>query len=308
MAAKPFLFNLSFMVLLGAFLSACSSGPGEEKFAPKILSVYTDVIHTHPSFYEKWPTSELRTLEFTLSLDIEDPQGLSDILKVYIKDLNEDWSWGLFSANDASPYNRCYKESGNFTCQFFLGERPDYLNIHNLEIVVQDKSGYTDTQRISFRLAGGEQADGQRFIYSAEYTGDTTGGYPALEAMTIADNALLFTADSGTQSFHIEFATSDVRAKEYSLVFYDNTSNPNIVGHALLNTSSIQSHPIIPGQTTTLELPWSEITFYSGFAADDITAMDITLFDNPIPWVVNDINKGIWFNHLATSELVQLSN
>ena len=305
-AVKSVVSSLLFTAPLCLGLSACSSGPGEDEFAPQILSVYSDIIHRHPSFYAKWPDRPQRSIDFHFSVNVTDPQGIGDIYKVYVRDLNEGYAWSLFDANEVNPWSECYRGAGVFECRRYPGNHVDYANLKNLEVVVQDRSGYTRRKKFSHLLADGAQPDSERFVYSSQFTGDITDGYPALQAMTLAENNLDFSADPGTQSFHVEFTVTDSRASHYALDFYDATDTANYLGSVPLDSSSLASHPIVLGQTTVVDVPWSEIEFENGYSVEDIKHLHITLYDTPIPWIINDKNEGHWFNQVATSQVVSL--
>jgi hypothetical protein len=307
MSAVKTLFSRLYLTLpLCLGLSACSSGPGEEEFAPQILAIYSDIIHRHPSFYEKWPERTQRSIDFHFSINISDPQGIGDILKVDVRDLNDNVYWNMFDAREVNPWSRCFRGAGVFECRFYPGNHPDYANLKNLEVVVQDLSGYTRRQRFNHLLADGDQPDQQSFVYSAQYSGSTENGYPALRLMTSADNDLVFESSPGSQSFHVEFTVDDHRATHYSVDFYDDTDAANYVGSVPQNAPSISSKAFVVGQTLVNDIPWSEIEFEDGFSVADIKHMHITLYDSPIPWIINGNDEGLWFNHLSTSEMVSL--
>lgn len=306
-AVKTLLSPLLLTVPLCLGLSACSSGPGEEEFAPQILAVNSAIFHRHPSFYAHTPDIAQRTIDIRISVNVSDPQGIEDLLKIYVIDPTDGRTISLLDANAVNGFSTCYKNNGIFLCHFHSTIHPDHLTLKNFEVVVQDLSGYTRRKTFNFLLTGGEQPEEEIFAYSAKYTGDTTNGYPALEAMTIQDNAMFFTADAGTQSFHIEFETKDDRAKEYSIGFFDAELPSNLLGSANMNSASIVSNPIIFGQPTTVDIPWSEIDFEDGYSVADIKRLHINLYDNPIPWVINNSEAGSWYNHLATSQSISLS-
>ena len=304
-AVKTLLSPLILTVPLWLGLSACSSGPGEDKFAPEINEIYTDIAHRHPSFYAKWPDDRQATIDFTFLISVSDPQGVGDLFKLQVIDLNDSRTYTLFHANENNPYSNCYQGAGIFECRFARGTQFDYSNLKNFEVVIQDLSGYTRRKTFNLLLADGAQPEQESFVYSAEFTRDKTNGYAALEAMTIEDNGMLFATDD--QSFHIEFVAKDSRAKHYSLDFYDNESPANHVGFVPLNSNSITGNPITTGETTTLELHWSEIDFKGDFSVNDIKNMHITLYDEAIPFVIADSDLGDWFNLQATSQAIPLT-
>lgn len=308
MPALKSLLSSLFIAPLCLALSACSSGPGEEEFAPQINEIYSSVAHRHPSFYEKWPTDIQSTIDLRFSVSISDPQGIGDLLLVYVRDINGSITYPLFDAKFNNPFSFCYSGAGIFECPFPTKAPYNSANLKNFEVVVQDRNGYIRRKPFNLLLAGGEQPEQETFVYSDTYTEDTTNGYAALEVLTIEDNGMVFTADPGTQSFHIEFETFDSRAKYYSLDFYDNEVNVSAVGSASQLSSTIQSHPIVIGQKTVLDLPWSEINFNDGFSVDNIKHLHISLYDSPISWDITDINIGLWFNHMATSEEISLAD
>ena len=98
--------SLAFLNFAGTLLiSACSSGPSESEFAPKIGDIETSIIHSHPSYYSHLPTEEQRTIGFVVSVSVTDPDGSDDITDIYISHNNGKRSF-LRSSELNSTYRR----------------------------------------------------------------------------------------------------------------------------------------------------------------------------------------------------------
>jgi len=296
---NPFIiFSLFFI------LTACSGGSSPSD-SPKIGEIYTDIYHEHSSFYDKWNMTPNRTIRFTVSVNITDPQGVENLKDVYIEDQNN-WYWNLLGGPDNLSLDECYYESNDiFKCRFYSSSQLDSIMLKNWELVAEDIQGNVTRKSFNFLLPGGDQLDDELFVYSSEYTGSTGEGVLALEAMSITNNNMVFTSSPGTQSFHIEFETTDNRAKHYGFAFYEGSSELDYIGDTCLCSPSIESKPITLGQKVTMDLPWSEIDFDQGYDASDIQGLHIKLYDSPVDWGITN-GTDSWFNYISHSEFITL--
>ena len=182
--------------------------------------------------------------------------------------------------------------------------------LEDWELIAEDEDGNVTTKKFQFLVPGGDLPSDlpntERFVYSSEYAGSSSGGIEGLEAMTIVDNSIVFTADLGTRSFHIEFETSDTRAAHYGFAFYDVSSGIRYMGSVEANSPSISSMALVPGQALVIDVPWDEITFEEGFFdPTQVGGLHIKLFDEPIKWSTPS-TTGVWFNYVSFSEYISL--
>ncbi|TNC82707.1 MAG: hypothetical protein C9356_02185 [Oleiphilus sp.] len=301
--------RVSVLLVLALAIGGCSGGSGggglpSEK--PEIAKIYTDIYHAHTSFFDKWEITPNATIRFTVSASITDPQGVDNIKNVFVVDLDQDWYWTLLGGSRNIPLSDCYYELDEiFECVFHMGDNSHSVNLRGYALVVEDWDGNEATKQFDFLNIGGDPLDTEQFAYSDEFTGSTDNGLPGLEAMTIDENDLVFTSNPATQSFHIEFETSDSRAAHYGFAFYEGSSELDYIGDACLCAPSIESMPIVFGQTTRIDLPWSEIDFKPGYQAEDVFGVHIKLYDEPIA-MEHPKMGGLWFNYISYSEFLPL--
>lgn len=212
--------------------------------------------------------------------------------------------WSLLDGPDEVTQEECYISNLDlYDCMFYSEVSLNRINLNNWEVVAVSKLGEITSKDVEFLLPGGDSAEDGEFIYSSLYSGSTQYGIVALEAMAIANNGIEFSSNSGSQSFHIEFETTDDRATHYGFAFYDGTTNINYIGEVLPHSPSIESMPIAQGQKTVIDIPWSEVTLYGKTKIADIDGLHIKLLDEPIEW----LNGGEWFNYISLSEFITLS-
>lgn len=309
-----FVFGFVFLSIT-LILSACSSGPGEEEFAPKIGDIYTDIAHFHPTFYSKWPSHDQITIGFTVSASITDPDGLVNIKEIYVLDLNNDWRWTLYDSSDANPLSRCYEGNNIFECRFYSKDRDDYVNLEGYEIVAVDLHGYITRKPFDLKLPGGNIATNETYVYSDVFLNGPNNsiqgiGIAGLEVMTIENNAMVFTLDLNNEDklLHIEFESKDARGlvQNYGLSLYDNSDEPKLVGEVRYDASSINKSPIVINGKTLVDIPLADIDFKGEFTANDIHGLHVVLFDMPTVWTQADVVSK-WFNYLGYSELITLA-
>lgn len=294
--------KLILLCIVVSSLIGCSSGGSDNNDSLKIEAIQTDILHSHSSFYEKWNYSPVISIRFTTFIIVKDPLGVSNLKAIYIRNKTNDRFWDIFGGPNNRPLEDCYDSAfDTFECVFHSSVSLDKINLKNWEVVVENRQGVISHRDFEFLLPGGDSAEDTQFVYSSIYNGSKTNGIPAIEAMTIAENGLVFRSDSESQSFHIEFETTDSRAKHYSFIFYDDTESINAIGGAKAISPSITSMPIVFGQKTKIDLPWSEINIERPI--NDINGLHIVLFDEPIEW----LDQGIWFNYRSLSEFLTLS-
>lgn len=303
-------FNLIILVVLTLMLSACggSSTNSEDvttKTAPEISSIYTDIIHYHPSFWEKWNISPTKGIKITFSFRVDDPDGLSDIDDIYVRNYVNDDNYDIYSGPNNVPLERFYNSRLNiFEGTFYTYGSLNRVDLRNWVVVASDKSGNITEREFEFTLPNEELASDSDYVYSDQYSSPGYNGVAAMEAMTISDNKLSLVSNPGTQSFNIKFQTNDDRASHYSIGFYGSAPNYQYLGMAIQSSPSIVSTPIVTGEQTSLDLPWSEIYFIDNAQATDVHGAHVALFNEPIE---NDfIENYIWYSFLAYSEYFTL--
>jgi len=303
------LLILSTLIIL---LSACGSDSvpdpeTENSSAPKISRVYSDVTHYHPSFWDKWGEPSTRGLLQSFNFKVEDPEGLSNIQDIYIYNYVYQRYYIISGGRDNIPLEAFYRTSSqDFSVSFFTLNSQERAELKNWRVVAIDKEGNVSEREFEFVLPNSEPLDGESYAYSAQYSSPDFGGIAALEVMTIDDSGLAIEADPGSQSFNIKFRTIDERASNYSIAFYGAAPEYKYLGWVSQRSPSVVSQPIITGQQTSLDLPWSEIYFEDGDQPDDISGVHITLYNDPVD---NEfLENYIWFSYLAYSEYFTLEN
>lgn len=296
--ALTILFTLSFL------LTACSSGSSDNSNTFKVGSVSTDIVHYHQSFYGKWGTTPNSTIRFTISVNVSDPKGADNLSDLYFRDKVADRYWDMLGGQGELTKEECYISSLDiYECRYYSSISLDSVNLKNWEIIAENKQGEVSRKDFEFLLPSGDPVEGEQFVYSSAYNGSTQNGIAALEAMTITNNGLKFSSNPGTQSFHIEFESSDNHAARYSFAFYNGTADIDYIARVRSDSPSIESMPIILGQTISIDIPWSEVIVYDNSTISDINGVHIKLYDEPIEWQ----NDKLWHNYISYSEFVTLS-
>ncbi|MDX1452013.1 MAG: hypothetical protein R3183_05600 [Oleiphilaceae bacterium] len=301
------LLRLSLGLCAVAVLAGCSGGgaDGSPK-GPQISTVYTDVVHYHPSFDQKWGRPEAVVLSFTISVRIRDDLGLSNIDRVYVQRNTAGREWVLFDEDAGVPLDLCYIERDDlFNCQFHDSDSLDTILLDDWELMVVNKQGVTARKSVRFSLPGGQDENGIVRIYGSGYAGDTSSAVPALEAMTIADNDLSFVANGISQSFRIQFTAHDTHAREYAFAFYGPAPFYPYIGRVSNYSPSIASTALVPGQVTEVDLPFSEVVMRDGWSTNDIVGVHIKLFDTLVDWSL--VRGALWANHVSFSEFLPLA-
>jgi len=294
--------TLAFLFTLAFLLTGCSSsGPSDSL---KIGSIFTDIVHYHPSFYGKWDVTPNSSIRFTVSVSISDTQGTDNLSDLYFHDKTNDRYFDMLGGPDNLTKEECYYPEFNiFECRYYSSIDINRVNLANWEVVVENKQGKVNRKDFEFLLPGGDQINDEHFVYSRVYNGSTNNGIAALEAMSTINNGLLFSSNPSLQSFHIEFDNTDNRATHYSFDFYNATANISYIAKTRPDSPSIESMPIIENQKTSIDIPWSEITLYDNNTINDINGLHIKLYDEPIEWLSDDL----WFNFISYSEFLTLS-
>ena len=303
-------FNLIKLVVLTFLLSACggSSKNSEDvniNTAPEISSIYTDIIHYHPSFWEKWNILPTRGIQITFSFRVDDPDGLSDIDDIYVRNYVNDDDYDIYSGPNNVPLEKFYNSRLNkFEGTFYTYGSLDRVDLRNWVVVASDKSGNVTERQFEFSLSNYELVSHSDYVYSDQYSSPGSNGVAAMEAMTISDNNLALESNAGTQSFNIKFQTNDDRASHYAIAFYGSAPNYQYLGWANPISPSIVSTSIVTGELTSLDLPWSEIYFIDGAQPIHVNGVHVILYNEPIG---NDfIENHTWYSFLAYSEYFTL--
>ncbi len=308
MSVMRFGFGLLFLSFT-LLISACSSGPSESEFAPKIGDIYTSILHFHPSVYAHKDPEEQRTIGFIISVSMSDPDGFDDITDIYINNKNAGTNWYLLQSSELNSTAECTLEELVVNCSFYSKDRLHDIFLAGYDIVAIDRHGYQSSKSFEFKLPSGEEVDIEEFVYSDEFLGGTgSSAVAGLEVMTIDANDMVFTSDENT--LHVEFTSMDERVRDYGLMFYNDASSPEIVGELAFDASLIQNNPIISGDKTSLDIPIDEdsikIKFFDDKDVSDIYGLHVVLFDQSTPSSQFDVVTE-WFNYRGYSEFITLA-
>jgi hypothetical protein len=301
-------FTVGFLFLSFIFmLTACTSGPGEDEFAPEIGDIETTIIHSHGSLYSHLPSEEQRTIGFIISVIVTDPDGSNDITDIYLYDKNSNINRYFLRSSELSSKYDCRKPAGDlFECSFYSSDQSDNVDLSGYEIVAVDRYGYSSRKVFEFKLPAGAELEGQEFVYSDVFSGGTNNGIAGLEVMTIVDNDLVFTLDEAEELLRLEFVSNDDRVREYGLELYDNSTTPKLVGEVPFDKIVIQGNAISSSIKTLVNIPLSQINFIDGNIASDIYGLHVVLFDQSTISTQLEVESE-WFNYMGYSEFITLA-
>jgi hypothetical protein len=299
-------FGLGFLILSSIFiLTACTSGPSEDEFAPEIGDIYSTIIHYHPNFYSDLLSEDPRTIEFIISVSVTDPDGSDDITDIYLYDKNNNINRYFLRSSVLSSKYDCSKPAGDLLeCSFYSSDQPDNIDLSGYEIVAVDRHGYSSNKSFEFKLPAGVEVEDQEFVYSDVFSGGTNNGIAGLEVMTIADNDMVFSLDE--VELHVEFTSEDPRVREYALELYDDATPPKFIGEVAFDTIVIQANEISSGVQTLVNIPLSQINFIDGNIASNISGLHIVLFDQSTVSTQLEVQSE-WFNYRGYSEFITLA-
>lgn len=288
-------------------LTACNDSDDVHPNGPPVIhDIKTDITHWHTHYVSSMDDLEAR-ISFTVSLLITDPGGLQDLAEVYIENPADSRSWYLVGGPENVRWYRNYDVvRGVLEYRSFDPDNLDAITLNGWELVVQDHQGNEVRQPFDFMLPDGQPADDGVRVYSAEFATPDLDDVPALEAMSIADNALSVSSDPGTSSFNISFQSTDTRASNYLIDFYSALPDRRHIGYANKFISpSIESTPINTTAATNLSLPWEEIYFAHGIDAEDVASARITLMNEDVEL---DYLEGVfWMSYAGISELIDMT-
>tara|TARA_R110002167_G_scaffold58959_7_gene166970 strand:+ start:1656 stop:2567 length:912 start_codon:yes stop_codon:yes gene_type:complete len=297
---------LSFIFFgLTLILSACSSGPSEEEFSPKIGDIDTSIIHYHTSVYSNELIEEQRTIGFIIRVKVTDPDGLGDITSIYIYDKTNDSYFILKDKSELNPKADCFQIQEIIECSFYSKDHPDEMNLTGYELVAVDFHGYVSRKTFEFKLPAGGVVGDEETVCSDELFCGPPLGVKGLEVMTIDNNDMIFTFDG--QDLHIEFVSKDDddKVKEYGLSIYDDSSIPVLVGEVSFDSLAIKAAPIVTQVKTEVDIPFTQIEFEDGFDKSDIYGLHVVLFDKATTSTLQS-TTGRWFNYYGFSEFITL--
>ena len=295
--------SYSLYIFLLLCLSGCESQGGAESYQilPKIGEVQTSITHYHSDFFSKWSDETNRTIDFSFAVQVTDPQGLRNLYHILALDNAREEYYALLGGDrEFYSFSAWYKSYfQGFERTVYNIYEPDRVNLQDWSMYAVDGHNNTTTRNFEFTLPDGEPVVDQQYVYSSTYETPDTDGIPALEAMTIAENNLSIVADIETESYLIEFDVSDERAKYYAFWFYDSDINPEKIA-----TVDERTTPIVFGQKVSVQLPWSDIQFASGYTTEDVFGVHIVLMDDPVEfkYLENDFRP----SYLGVSEYLVL--
>jgi hypothetical protein len=314
--------NLILILIFTSLVTACSDSSGGGG-AFEIGEVDTQISHTHASFYEQLDDSPSRTIEFSVSFAMSLSEEPGYLRKLFVRDKSTGRFWSVLDSQSGQLEDECSVSEGTtYACTFYSNADLDRVSLKQWEVVAENKEAEVISKGFEFLLPGGETVEAERFVYSSTYADSTSNGIAALEAMSILENELAFTADSGAQSFTIQFSSKDARAKNYAFAFDNITDGTlNSIGLAAYDSPSIASMPLVVGdrrddadendfsefsyenQVISISIPWSEITLIGSATIGTINGVHIHLFDEP----ASSQSSELWFNYSSISEYLELS-
>lgn len=300
------------VVILSACGSSGSSSQGiVDSSAPQFSEVQVDIIHYHPSFWQKWSSSPERGVQITFEFQVTDPDGLSDIAEVYVLNLQTDDYYEIYGGPNNVPLESHYNSlSNSFSARFYTwlgpegGSIKEFVTLTDWVVIAVDAEGNITEQEFEFTLPDHALALEEHYVYSDLYTSPDYFGIPALEAMSISDNRLSLENQIDTQSFNIQFRTKDYRAMEYVIEFYGTAPDYPYLGTVSTKSPSLVSTPIVTGMLTNVDLPYSEIGFIDGAQSSDVGGIHIVLLNEPVDHAFNE--NLIWYSYMSFSEFVPL--
>lgn len=289
-------------------LSACNDPDDEITNGPPVIhDIQTDITHWHTHYVSSIDDIEAR-ISFSVQTLVTDSGGLQDLAQVYVH--NESVSerrWYLVGGPENEPWYTNYSFGlGLFQYPSFDPDHLDDITLNGWELVVEDFQGNEVREPFDFLLPDGQPADDGVRVYSDDFATPGINDVPALDAMSIADNALSLSRDDGTSSFNITFRSTDHRASNYVIYFYSALPERNYLGYAnKISSPSIASTSISANVTTNLALPWEEIVFVrSNIAASAVGSISISLMNEGI--ALEYLPTVEWMSYIGISELVDL--
>ncbi|MFV1872535.1 MAG: hypothetical protein ACMZ64_04310 [Oleiphilus sp.] len=296
--------------VLPILMSACTSGPSEKEFSPKIGDIYTNITQFRSGSSVDDPATDANFLSIDISVNVTDPDGLDDITDIYFRDKENDLRGSLLNTSIPGDFARCNEGGDLFNCTFWLPGNSQTFNLKNYEVVAIDRHGYTTKKPFDFKLPAGEALESESFTYTSDFTGEMGEGLEALESLSVQSNDIAFYLDQGSQTMHVEFESKDPRVDRYSFTLYKTEDKLIEVGSVSFLNSNIQDNPIISGFKTSVDIPFTEITFNpksieENFDETDIEGLRIKLYDQPTDWM--QASEGsLWFNYVGVSEYIEL--
>lgn len=288
-------------------LTACNDQDDDHPNGPPVIhDIQTDITHWHTNYVSNMDDLQAR-ISFTVSAFITDSGGLQDLAQVYVH--NEGVSerrWYLVGGPENAPwYDNFSFVLGLFQYPSFDPDHLDEITLNGWELVVEDFQGHEVRQDFDFLLPDGQPADDGVRVYSDDFATPGPSDVPALEVMSIADNAISISRDDGTSSFNISFQSADARARNYLIDFYSALPERRHIGQASSTSPSIVSAPASTSAPTNLSLPWGEILFARGTGAEDVASISISLMNEGVELeYLNDVE---WMSYVGISELVELT-
>lgn len=295
-------------------LVACSGGGGgtsvpdvlnTDTKSPVIGTVFTDIFHYHPSTYQKFGIGDAERIEYTFSVWLADPQGRETIAEAYIYNETSDAYYQLIGGVDEVTLDTHYDAvTSTYQIRGSSETSPDSVNLRGWHVYVRDNDGNETIREFSLRLPGGDNPVSESVAYSNALSTPPADSIPALETMTVTDNALSFSVDVANEFFRISFETTDTRADTYVVLFYDNAALPNYLGRASTLTSAAMNDtaPLMANTTVDLVLPWSELD--DAIDPSAINGIHIVLLDEGIDY--NYASGNDWHSYLGYSEFLTL--
>ncbi|MFG1495738.1 hypothetical protein ABMA57_03815 [Saccharospirillum sp. HFRX-1] len=257
----------------GLALAGCNPDEGDKDPKPRITDVGTTIRTNGDAF----STSASITVRYVA--EIKDAQGDDDIVLAEItypeggKDIIHDTRAG---ASKDKLYDGLLGSSF-----FYSGSTPDQTGIGSVTLRVVDSDGHEATQTFSTSLLEPDESNGKEFVYSSEFSGDVTNGYPGLAVAEFEDP--VGEINNSNQTITVDFSINDDRVKSLYIYFCSSFDN-EISGLVELKAGTDFAND---GTVNNKSYRWSDIESYesfnqfnSAFSGVQIYAMSSKLSDD----------------------------
>lgn len=298
-----------YLLPLAVFLlSACNDSDDDLPNGPPVIhDIRTDITHWHTHYVSSMDELEAR-ISFSVLAFVTDSGGLNDLAQMYVH--NESVSnrrWYLVGGPENVAWYENYAFGlGAYQYPSFDPDNLDAITLNGWELVVVDHQGHEVRQNFDFLLPDNEPAEAGVRVHSDDFATPGPDDVAAMEAMSVAGNALSISNDEGSSSFNISFRSTDANARNYVIDFYSALPERRYLGYASkYSSASIENTPVSANITTNLSLPWDEIAFNRGVNASAVGSISISLMNEE---VALDSPSGVdWMSYIGVSELVDVT-
>jgi hypothetical protein len=227
-----------------------------------------------------WTNAPPATMYRNFWIYAEDPDGAQDIVYIAVTDSSGHY-WTLQDDYDPTydywgGWGRCYDSSS-----------PDMARLGSYEVLVRDSAGHEITTTIACNGPAGES--GFSFVYSEAYSGNLSGGTPALRKATSLDG----TRDA--DQITVKFTVDDARVHEGWLWLYD--SSGHYIGWTDRFWGIINSGSGIytDDSLNTLVMSSTQLKLESGHSFTEVAGFEVVLTDG------GQYTEPTWYDYRSIS-------